>query len=111
MLYHLKYPVGMTMGRIHYDDIHTGIDKMLRPLPLLIPNSYRRPDPEPSHLILAGTGILDPLLDILYGNKPFEIEVLIHDREFLYPVPLEDLLGIFEGRAHRGRNQLLCHHV
>ena len=56
--------------------------------------------------------ILNPLFDVLNRDQPFELELLIDDRQFLNPVLMQDLAGLFQAGSLRGGDKLIpLHHL
>ena len=63
----------------------------------------RRADSQASLASLRGVRVLDLLLNVLDRDQAGEIAALIHDRQLLDPVAVQDRFGLLERRARRAR--------
>ena len=69
----------------------------------------RRPTRSRPSSSLAAFGILDPLEDVLVGDQPLEVELLVDDQDLLDLVLVEELLGLLERRPDGDGDELLGH--
>ena len=69
----------MTMGRVDDHHIHRGLPETLDPFFHIGADAHRGPYPQAAEMILTGIGILLDFLDILYGNQPFKLAVIVHN--------------------------------
>ena len=102
----------MAVGGVHHQQIHLGLDQFRRALQVIARGPQGGAHAQASLLVLAGIGIFDLLLNILYGNEPTKIIGFINNQKFFHAVPVQDLLGFFQGGADGDGNQVvLGHHL
>ena len=65
---------------------------------------------QPAQMVLAGIGVFLDFQDVLDGDQPLEAPGIVHDQEFFDAVLVEQLLGFFEGNAHRSSHQSVLGH-
>jgi hypothetical protein len=80
-------------------DIDSFFDQRSCSLQRFRPDSDGSTDPQSSVGILGRVRILDPLLDVLDRDQPFENPALVDDRKLLDLVLVEDLAGFVERRS------------
>ena len=72
----------------------------------------RRADEQSAVFIPGGIGVLDGFFDVLDGDEPFEIPLVVDDGKLFDAVFAEDLLRLFERGADGRRHEpVLGHHV
>ena len=63
-------------------------------------------------MVFARARVADSFLNVLHGDQAPEVHFLVHHRQLLDPVLVEDPLRLLEGRSDRGGDQVLVrHHV
>ena len=102
----------MRMRRVHGQHIHSGLDQSLNPLGQIRRHPHRSTNPETAHPILAGHGEILDFENVFVGNQTHQTALGIHNREFFDFVFLQNPLGLPQGGAFRGCNQVfLGHHL
>ena len=108
----LEHARGMAVGGVHHQQIHLGLHQFRRALQVIARGPQGRAHPQAPLLVFAGVGVLDLLLNILYGNKPTKIIGVIDNQKFFHAVLVQHPLGFFQGRSHGDGDQvLLGHHL
>src|SRR6185437_2216775 len=67
-------------------------------------------DAEPALLVLRSVRKFDAFLDVFDGDKALEVEILVHHEQLFNTVLLENFFGLFEGRAHGYRDEIVFRH-
>ena len=76
----------MAVGCIDHDKVHPGRLKPRHTIYRLRPHPDRRTHAKAAMSVLASVGVHDAFFDILDGNKPLELKVLVDDRQLLDPM-------------------------
>ena len=77
-------------------------------LPLLT-YTNRGADPQAAEAILARMRMAGRFVHVLDGDKPAQAMVIVHQGQFFNPMPLENLLGRFQGDGRIGGYYVLGH--
>ena len=95
-----------------HDDVHPGLDQGLDPRLPVGAHPDGGPHPQAAELVLAGQGILADFFDVLDGDEPVEVAVVVHHQQFFNAVLMEQGLGLLQGDPHLGGDQVvLGHHL
>ena len=65
---------------------------------------------QPPLAVLGRIGILQLLLDVLYGDQSLEDELVVHHQQFFHAVFVQDGFRLLERGAHRHGDQVLLGH-
>ena len=102
----------MAVGGVHHQQIHLGLHQLRRAFQVIARGPQGGAHAQAPLLVLAGIGVVNLLLNILYGNKSTKIIGFIDDEKFFHAVLVQHPLGFFQGRSHGDRNQVfLGHHL
>ena len=75
-------------------------------------NAQGRTYEESSFIILGRVGIFLYFFNILNGDQPLEVAVVVYNKEFLYTMLMKQGLRFFEGDADLGCDQVFAgHHI
>ena len=98
------------MSSIQGDDVHSRPDQSHDSVSCVWADPDGGTNSEASPLVLGGVRVLARLLDVLDGDQSAKVEMLVHYREFLNLVLLQDVLGILQGCAYGRRDQIIPGH-
>ena len=107
----LQHAGGVAVRRVHRERIHAGVQQQLQPLVQLRAHADRRRHQQPPALVGGRVGEVLLLEDVLVGDQPSQVEILVHQRQLLDAVLVEDRLGLFQRGAHGRGDQVLGGHV
>ena len=85
------------MGRVDDNHVDPGLEQRVHPLLPVRPHPHRGPHPQAAELVLAGVGVLLDLLDVLDGDEPLEVVVIVHHQELFDAVLVQEGLGLPPG--------------
>ena len=101
--------LGVAVGVVDDEDVALGRDQGLGPLERVLADADRRPDPQAAERVLGRARVLGPLEDVLVGDEPLEVVVLVHHHDLLDLVLVEELLGLLERSADGDGDELPGH--
>ena len=107
---HIQDILGVTVGRIHGDDVRSGSNQGLHPLLAIRSHTHCRSHAQPPSLVFTGEGVLGFLLYVLDGDQPFELKFFIHHQKFFNPVAVQDLFSLIEIHPGFGSDQIFLGH-
>ena len=93
---------GMAMGGVDHEDVDVLGDEKPDPRFQIGPHPHGGGDAEASRLVQGRVGIVGLLGYVLYGDESLEPPLVVGEGELFDPVLLEDVPGLFEGRADGG---------
>ena len=100
----------MAVGGVDDDTVDPGVDQRLAARKARIADGGRGGDPQAPFAILGGQRRGDRFLDILDGDQPDAMPVLVDHQQFLDPALMEDPAGIFLAGADRHRREIVVGH-
>src|SRR3990172_4945022 len=103
--------LGMAMGRINCKDISSCCQQGLSSCLPVGSYSDGSANPEASELILAGIRVFHGLFYVLHRYQSGKAALFVNYQKLLYPVLMQDILGLFKGSPDRGSYKLLCHYL
>ena len=98
----------MTVGGVDHDDVDLGPDEGFHPIELL--DAHRRSHPQPPPPVPARRRMGADVLDVPHRDQSREVALAVDEQELLDPRPVQDRLGVLEGRVRGGRDQVLLRH-
>ena len=98
------------MGAIQAEHIHLGLHQGCGTLQQVLAHAHGGTHPEAAHLVLAGVGIDDGLLDVLHRDQALQLTLGVHHQQLFNAVLLEDDPGLLEGGAHGHGDQVVLGH-
>lgn len=102
----VEHPVRVAGRGIDENRINTGLNQGLSPFPEIFPNADRGPYSESSHGIFGGIEIAFPLLNILAGDQPHQMILVINQGQFLDPIVIQYAAGFVLSNLTMGRDEL-----
>ena len=100
------------MRGVDGEHVGTGFHEFGGPLQIVARGADSAAHAQPALLVLAGVGILELLLDVLYGDQALELILVVDDEELFDTVLVEDELGFLKrGADGDGDEVFLGHHV
>ena len=98
------------MSAVQYYDIHLCIHQRRYPVKHIGSDAHPRAAKKPALLVLGCQRIFDGLLDVLDGNKPLQVEVLVHYGKLFLSGLCQYLLRLLQSDAFGSRDQPLAGH-
>ena len=105
-----EHVFALSVRGVDRDHVHARIHERAHSFDDVRRDADRSTREQPSRLILGGMGVFDGFFDVFDGDETFEIAVLVHKRQFFYPMHAQDLLRLFERRAHGRGYQIILGH-
>jgi hypothetical protein len=102
--------LGMAVRRIDRQHVRLGLGHFHGALQEIARGADGGANAQATLLVFGRIWILEFFLDVLDGDQALEVEVLIHDKQLLDAVILQDAFGFFERRAHRHGHQIFLRH-
>ncbi len=103
-------PLGMTMGGVDDNHIDAGGHQRGDTFLAVGTDPDRGTDTQPADIVLAGIGVLAYLLDVLDGDQPLEVPLVVDHQQLFDPVLVQVLLGLFESGPGRHGHQIFLGH-
>ena len=100
----------MPVRGVQRQHVHPRRHQFARALHRGVAGAYRGAHAQPPGLVLAGVGILRVVHHIPGRYEALETIIPVDEGQFLYPVLVQQLLGLFRGGAYRRDDQFLRHH-
>ena len=94
-LHHL----GVAVGDVDDQHVGPGFDQGLGPVQEVAPGADGGPDPQPALGVLADVGPAAVQDDVLFGDEAADPAPVVHQRQLLDAVLVEDPLGLVEGHV------------
>ena len=108
----LQHVLGVAVGGVQAQHVHAGLHQGGHPVQHVGGGADGGAHQQAALLVTGGVGVHLGLLDVLDGDEALQTEVLVHDGQLLDLVLAEDLLGLGQGGALGGGDQVfLGHHV
>src|SRR6267378_385774 len=101
---------GVAMRGVDGDDVGFVLGHFDGALEEITGGADSRADAQPTLFIFCGARIFEFYLDVFYGDKAFEVEVLIDDQQLFDAMLLQQTLGFIEGRADRNGDEVILGH-
>ena len=98
------------MGGVNGQGVNAHFDQRGGALEEVARRADRSGDAQPALVVLAGVGVLQLFLDVLDRDEALELIGVVDDEELFDPVLVQDVLGFFERRADRDRDELFLGH-
>jgi len=106
----LQHPLGVAVRRVDDDHVHARLHERVDARVDVGGGAHGGADPQAAEGVLAGVRVLLDLLDVLDGDEPFQVHVVVHHQKLLHPGVLQVLLGLLQGGPDRHRHQLALGH-
>ncbi len=100
----------MAVGGVDRQQVHPGVDQRFSPGFEVRAHADRRARPQPPLGVDRRVREVHLLLDVLDGDQPLQLAVLVDQRQFFDAVLLEDGLCLLESRSDRRGDQPLAGH-
>ena len=100
----------MSVSRIDDDSVDTCIYQCLHTVEGIYRHTHTGSHAQTTFLILACHRLILCLSDILVGDQSYQMVVLIHNRQFLDLILLQDLCGRIQIRLQMGSDKILLGH-
>ena len=101
----------VAVGRVHCGRVHAGIQQQLQPLVQLRAHAHRRSHQQAAPLVGGRVGEVQLLENVLVGDQPLEVVVVVHQRQLFDAMAVQDGLGLLQRGAHGRGDQVLAGHV
>ena len=100
------------MGGVNHNGIGTGLDECLCTFQRVVGNTHARSHAQSAFLVFAGHGLVFRLGNIFIGDESHQSALLIHHRQFLNLVLLQNLCSSSQvGLLVSGHQVLAGHHL
>jgi hypothetical protein len=86
----------VTVGGVDGDDVDRHRNQRLDALLDVVADPHCGRATQPAATVTRCVRVVEPLLDVLDGDQPGELAVLVDERELLDAVTLQDRFGIVE---------------
>ena len=106
----LQHAHRMPVRRIDHDRIDAHIDQGIDPLEHIARYADGGAYDQAAQIVLAGDRVVLHFHDVFVGDEPHQYALRIDDRQLFDLVALQDLFGLLQSSADRGRDQILRGH-
>ena len=97
----------MTVGGIHHQHIHAGLCQRHNPRLGVAAGTDSGADTQPPLVILAGQRVVLCLLNVLDGDQPAQLEIVIDHQHFFDAMTVQQLLDVVQASPFFHRDQLI----
>ena len=109
-LHLLEHADRVAVGGVDGDHVHLGVHQRIDTVEHVAGHTHRRAAQQATVGILGGIGILGGLFNILDGDQTAQHAIVIHNGQLFNAVLGQDHLGLLQGGAHGGGDQVLAGH-
>ena len=93
------HPLGMGVGGVHHQHVRPRVEKGGGPLQVVFRHADRAAHQQSPLRVLAGVGVFPRFLDVLDGDQPHQLVMLVDHQQFFDPVLMKQLFRFLQADA------------